>query len=263
MHSSVGTISSDSVLTKYGGFAPTRSSQHLIEVLQRMRLSIEGTVPELRARIRDAGGLAAAPPATGPGSSRLLALPPTGAGSSRPLGFPPAGGSKRKPDAAAVGASKPKKGKTLALPAPELNEEPMALPAPKGKKSAPEKPMHTHPIAELPDNCAVCDTYGNPLVSHPLTGRNPIEISKKPAAPREGLLEDADDTTTNLRLTSGAVEPGDEMTQLTQGGLVKPVQVPAADMYEKELKSQLLKMIAEDEANEDDEEEDEELEEEE
>ena len=218
------------------------SPQHLIEVLQRMKLSIEGTVPELRARIREAGGLAAAPPATGPGSSRLLALPP-------------AGSSKRKADDAS--ASKAKKSKVLALPAPELDEEPMALPAPKGKKSAPEKPMHTHPIAALPDNCVVCDTYGNPLrVNAALVGRNPIE---KPAPPKEGLLEDADDTTTNLKRGRGTVEPGDEMTQLTQAAL------PAPDPYEvrkEEIAEQLKKMIAAD-MDDDDEEDDGELEEEE
>lgn len=174
-------------------------------------------MPELRARIRDAGGLAAAPPAT------ALALP----------------GGKRKPDNGA-GSSKPKKpkSKALALPAPELDEEPLlALPAPtpKGKK-APEKPMHSHPIAEITDTCVVCDTYGNPL-----RGRNPVEIFSKPVL-TEGLLEDADDTTTNLAKRPQQVEPGDELTQVIDATA---------------LRAEVLKMLAEDDGD------DEELEEEE
>ena len=95
--------------------------------------------------------------------------------------------------------------------------------------------MHSHPIAEITDTCVVCDTYGNPL-----RGRNPVEIFSKPVI-TEGLLEDADDTTTNLAKRPQQVEPGDELTQVIDATA---------------LRAEVLKMLAEDDGD------DEELEEE-
>jgi hypothetical protein len=139
--------------------APTSLSkmkkEDLIRVCQDMGLDIEGTVPELRTRIKDAGGL------------------PTGSGAAGPGTIVKSSSSKSK-------SSKPK---VPALPAPELTEESMGteiVPAKKSsksegsstktkKKKTLEKPVHTHPIGEDGEasECQVCETYGNPLVKDP------------------------------------------------------------------------------------------------
>jgi len=131
--------------------APTSLSkmkkEDLIRVCQDLGLDIEGTVPELKSRIKDAGGL------------------PTGG-----LAVAPSSGSKSS-------KSKPK---VPALPAPELTEEGPSAPVPMEivpakasksststktkKKKTLEKPVHTHPMGEESAECQVCETYGNPLV---------------------------------------------------------------------------------------------------
>jgi hypothetical protein len=155
----------------------------------------------------------------------------------------------------------------------ELTEEPLTVPK-KSKGKEPMKPVHTHPIGEDGDGCQVCDTYGNPLGAAgggpvgaagvgaksgpggPLAGRNPIEyrpnvlVAPVGAAggrllalpPREGLLEDCDDTTTNLNKRQKTLETGPEVDSAI-------------------LRAQLMNMIAEDDG-EDDEAEDGELDEE-
>jgi len=196
--------------------------EELIVVCQRMGLSIEGTVPELRVRVRDAGGLQAVP--AQPQKKALMAPVPVQNGSTH--GISRAEQDKKR-KAGASSSAKPKKpkvsrvSKTLGderliptilpqvptLPAPELTEEPMMPVDVKGKgPKIPEKPSHNHPITEEGTNCQVCDTYGNPLAVNPLAGRNPIEkpksvdeeglrsrLEKLLASQAEGQVEDCDE----------------------------------------------------------------------
>jgi len=195
--------------------------EDLIAVCQRMGLSIEGTVPELRVRVRDAGGLQALPAQTQ--KKALMAPVPVQNGSTHGLSRAE---QDKKRKAGASSSAKPKKPKVRAtfeeccdrwltatlpqvptLPAPELTEEPMMPVDVKGKgPKIPEKPSHNHPITEEGTNCQVCDTYGNPLAVNPLAGRNPIEkpksvdeeglrsrLEKLLASQAEGQVEDCDE----------------------------------------------------------------------
>ncbi len=176
--------------------------EDLIAVCQRMGLSIEGTVPELRVRVRDAGGLQALPAQTQ--KKALMAPVPVQNGSTHGLSRAE---QDKKRKAGASSSAKPKKPKVPTLPAPELTEEPMMPVDVKGKgPKIPEKPSHNHPITEEGTNCQVCDTYGNPLAVNPLAGRNPIEkpksvdeeglrsrLEKLLASQAEGQVEDCDE----------------------------------------------------------------------
>jgi hypothetical protein len=140
---SASKVPSTAIVPAKVSSAPTSLSkmkkEDLIRVCQDMGLDIEGTVPELRTRIKDAGGL------------------PTGA-----IGAP----IVTKPKSS---KSKPK---VPALPAPELTEESMEIVPAKAstkttkskKKKTLDKPVHTHPMGEESTECQVCETYGNPLV---------------------------------------------------------------------------------------------------
>jgi hypothetical protein len=136
--------------------APTSLSkmkkEDLIRACHELGLDIEGTVPELRSRIKEAGGLptGSGVGAAGPSTGTIVSTKATSSKSSS------------------------KKPKVPALPAPELEEEPTipeppkAKPSkgkePKGSKPKKEKPVHDHPIEETSAECQVCETYGNSLV---------------------------------------------------------------------------------------------------
>lgn len=161
----VPSASTAIVPAKAASAAPTSLSkmkkEDLIRVCQDMGLDIEGTVPELRTRIKDAGGLP---------SGGLAAAP---------------SGTKSLPSGSKTKSSKPK---VPALPAPELTEESMEIVPAKASKSSSttkskkkktlEKPVHTHPIGEDGEasECQVCETYGNPLVA----GASRAEDSEEP-----------------------------------------------------------------------------------
>jgi len=136
--------------------APTSLSkmkkEDLIRACHELGLDIEGTVPELRSRIKDAGGLPASGGAVTTNATKAIEAPKGSKSSSK---------SSKKP-------------KVPALPAPELEEEPTIPEPPKAKpskgkepktsKSKKEKPVHDHPIEETSAECQVCETYGNSLV---------------------------------------------------------------------------------------------------
>ena len=192
--------------------APTSLSkmkkEDLIRVCQELDLDIDGTVPELRTRIKDAGGLP-----TGSASSAVKALP----GPDKPKGSEGTRG--------AGGASKPKKPKVPALiTAGELTEEPMD-PKPKSSKSKTEKPkgaskskkadkpVHSHPIDEISPECQVCETYGNPLAAF---GRADPSGSLADPEPEDDTEADYVEETKTLRerlnmlLASEAAGDGDD-----------------------------------------------------
>ena len=200
----------------------------LVEVCERMSLDFEGNVQDLRCRIRDAGGLEACPPARDPqvrAGKQPLALP--GPSAKKVMALPgPSGKNKRK-----AGDSEDEPKKTKKAKKAVLSEEPMAIGPSRTKKVPIEKPVHNHLISEVGNECGVCDTYGNPLAVHPLTGRNPVEktasavvieeiteepqvvaekapvVAEKPKQV-EGIVEDVPETDLDE-------EEGEDITQLT------------------------------------------------
>jgi hypothetical protein len=152
--------------------APTSLSkmkkEDLIRACHELGLDIEGTVPELRARIKEAGGLptGSGGGAAGPSTGTIVSTKATSSKSSK---------------------SSSKKPKVPALPAPELEEEP-TVPEPKAtkttkptkesKKPKKEKPVHDHPIEETSAECQVCETYGNSLVEEATDEPEYVEETK-------------------------------------------------------------------------------------
>lgn len=184
--------------------APTSLSkmkkEDLIRACHELGLDIEGTVPELRNRIKDAGGL------------------PTG-GSAGSTSAPKGTKSIEAPKASSKSSSK--KPKVPALPAPELTEDTTEAPqsalsemlhgpvkaskttkpTKESKKPKKEKPVHDHPIEETSAECQVCETYGNSLVEEAPDEPEYIEETKSLrerltlmlAAEAEAEDEDGDD----------------------------------------------------------------------
>jgi hypothetical protein len=140
--------------------------EDLIRACHELGLDIEGTVPELRSRIKDAGGLPASGGAVTTNATKAIEAPKGSKSSSK---------SSKKP-------------KVPALPAPELEEEPTvpeppkAKPSkgkePKGSKPKKEKPVHDHPIEETSAECQVCETYGNSLVEEATDEPEYVEETK-------------------------------------------------------------------------------------